>query len=243
MRGIYILGSVIVISLISFVGVIFISIKERFLERILHYLVSFAAGALLGGAFFHLLPESVGALEEKAFLLVAVSFLFFFVLEKFLHWRHCHLGHCEEHAFVYLNLLGDGVHNFLDGAVIAAAFLSSIFLGLTTTLAVIFHEIPQEIGDFSVLIYGGMKKTKALLLNFASASAAILGALGVYFFNHYISDLIPFFLPFAAGSFLYIAGTDLIPELHKKERPKESFFQFICLFLGLGLMWGLKFIF
>lgn len=236
----YILISVIFVSLLSLVGVIFIGLQEKKLRRILNFLVSFAAGALLGGAFFHLLPEAIEEIGEKTFLFTAISFLLFFALEKFLHWRHCHLGHCNEHAFVYLNLLGDGLHNFLDGASIAAAFLTNVPLGLSTTLAVIFHEIPQEIGDFSILLYGGMKKKKALFFNFISALTAVLGALMVWFFAEKISLSLPYFLPFAAGGFLYIAGTDIIPELHKKENLKDSLWQFFLLCLGLLLMGQLK---
>lgn len=240
MKEIYILISVILVSLISFVGLFFISLQEKLLNRILIWLVSFACGALLGSAFFHLLPEAVESIGEKTFLLTAISFLIFFVLEKFFYWRHCHLGHCDEHTFVYLNLLGDGVHNFLDGAIIAGAFLTNFSLGLSTTLAVIFHEIPQEIGDFSILIYGGMKKKKALVFNFLSALMAVLGALIVLFLAEKILSFLSWLLPLAAGGFLYIAGTDLIPELHKKENLKESIFQFILIFAGLLFMWLLK---
>ncbi|MGB9911332.1 MAG: ZIP family metal transporter [Microgenomates group bacterium] len=240
MKEIYIFASVILVSLISFLGIFFISLQEKFLNRLLVFLVSFACGALLGSAFFHLLPESIETIGEKTFLLTAISFLMFFILEKFLHWRHCHLGHCDEHAFVYLNLLGDSLHNFLDGAIIASAFLTNFSLGLSTTLAVIFHEIPQEIGDFSVLLYGGMKKKKALFFNFLSALTAVLGAVVVLFLAEKISSILFYFIPFAAGGFLYIAGTDLIPELHKKENLKDSISQFLLILTGLLLMWFLK---
>jgi len=233
---VYILISVFLVSLISFVGVLFITLKEKTLNKLLNFLVSFACGALLGSAFFHLLPEAVENLGEKSFTLVVVSFLIFFLLEKIFRWRHCHLGHCPTHAFAYLNLLGDGLHNFVDGAVIAAAFLANISLGISTTLAVILHEIPQEIGDFSILIYAGLEKKKALFLNFASALTAIFGALATYFFALQISYLVPFLLPFAAGGFIYIAATDIIPELHKKEDIKQSILEFFLILLGAALM-------
>ncbi|MDH5459819.1 MAG: ZIP family metal transporter, partial [Candidatus Bathyarchaeota archaeon] len=153
------LASVTIVSLISFVGIIFIGLKEKFLRRILTVLVSFASGTLLGGAFLHLLPEAetkVGA--EITFYYVIIGIVSFFAMEKFLYWRHCHEEECPVHMFVYLNLIGDGVHNFIDGMIIAATFMLSFDLGVTTTLAVIFHEIPQEIGDFGVLIYGGLSK-------------------------------------------------------------------------------------
>lgn len=236
----HILISVILVSLVSFVGVLFIALKEKTLNRLLNFLVSFACGALLGGAFLHLLPESVENLGEKSFTLVIVAFLAFFILEKVFRWRHCHLGHCPTHSFAYLNLLGDGLHNFVDGAVIAAAFLTDISLGISTTLAVILHEIPQEIGDFSILLYGGIEKKKALLFNFASAVTAVFGALATYFFAQQISNLIPFLLSFAAGGFIYIAATDIIPELHKKEDLKQSIFEFFLILLGIILMAFLK---
>jgi len=237
---IYILLSVILVSLVSFMGVLFIALKEKTINRILNFLVSFACGALLGGAFLHLLPESAENLGEKSFVFVIVAFLAFFILEKIFRWRHCHLGHCSTHSFAYLNLLGDGLHNFVDGAVIAAAFLTNISLGISTTLAVILHEIPQEIGDFSILLYGGIERKRALLFNFASAVTAIFGALAVYFFAGKVSGLIPFLLPFAAGGFIYIAATDIIPELHKKEDLKQSILEFFLILLGIALMGVLK---
>jgi zinc and cadmium transporter len=237
---VYILISVILVSLVSFVGVLFIALKEKTLNRLLNFLVSFACGALLGGAFLHLLPESVENLGEKSFSLVIVAFLTFFILERIFRWRHCHLGHCSTHSFGYLNLLGDGLHNFVDGAVIAAAFLTDISLGISTTLAVVLHEVPQEVGDFSILLYGGIEKKKALLFNFTSAATAIFGALATYFFAQQISDLIPLLLPFAAGGFIYIAATDIIPELHKKENLRQSLLEFFLILLGIALMGVLK---
>nr|MCK4930304.1 ZIP family metal transporter [Nanoarchaeota archaeon] len=166
-----------------------------------------------------------------------------FVLEKFLFWRHCHKEHCEVHTFTYLNLIGDGLHNFIDGAIIAASFLVDFSLGISTTLAVIFHEIPQEIGDFCILIYGGWERKKALIFNFISALMAVIGALAVYFFSNQISDLIPILLSFAAGGFIYIAASDLIPELHKEPNLKKSLVSFSFFLLGIVFMFLLKFLF
>lgn len=236
----FILLGVILVSLISFIGVFFLALKEEVLNKFLGTFISFACGSLLGGAFLHLLPESTGQLKESSFTLVIISFLLFFILEKFLCWRHCHEEDCEAHTFTYLNLIGDGIHNFIDGAIIAASFLTNIALGISTTLAVILHEIPQEIGDFSILIYGGWEKKKALIFNFISALTAVAGALGVYFFSKQVSSLVSFLLPFTAGGFIYIAGTDLIPELHKRRKISESMGQFISLTAGLVLMWLLK---
>ncbi|MEM3641857.1 MAG: ZIP family metal transporter, partial [Candidatus Bathyarchaeia archaeon] len=205
-----ILGSVITVSLISLVGIVFISLKENLLRRITMVLVGFASGTLLGGAFLHLLPEAIKENTEIAFYYVIIGIVSFFALEKFLYWRHCHEEECPIHMFAYLNLIGDGIHNFIDGMVIAATFMFSFSLGFTTTLAVIFHEIPQEIGDFGVLVYGGFNKRKALAYNFISALTAILGALATYFLVC-LQSLETLLLPFAAGGFIYIAATDLMP--------------------------------
>jgi len=233
----YILISVLAVSLISFIGVFFLALKKEILDKLLDLFISFACGSLLGGAFFHLLPESMDKLGNSTFVWVAIAFLMFFVLEKFFLWRHCHQQHCDVHAFSYLNLIGDGIHNFIDGTVIAAAFLTNLALGFSTTLAVIFHEIPQEIGDFSILIYGGWSRKKALIFNFLSALPAVVGALIIYFFSHQFLGYVAFLLPFAAGGFLYIAATDLIPQLHKKNTISKSILQFIALTSGLVLMW------
>ncbi len=234
----WILISVAVVSLISLVGIVFLAIKEKFLNKILTLLIALASGALLGGAFFHLLPESLELGIEKASLFVIFGILSFFILEKFLHWRHCHKKHCSIHPFNYAILFGDALHNFIDGLIIAAAYLINLNLGITTTIAVIMHEIPQEIGEFGVLVYGGFKKSKALFYNFLIALTAFFGALTGYFIGSAIN--VAFLLPFAAGGFIYIAATDLIPELHKKTRVSESLLQFIFIIIGLALMLVLK---
>jgi len=160
-------------------------------------------------------------------------------MEKFLYWRHCHEEKCPVHTFAYLNLIGDGIHNFIDGMLIAASFILSYDLGVATTLAVIFHEIPQEIGDFGVLIYGGFTKRKALAYNFVSALTAVAGALITYYLA-YIQGVEHFLVPFAAGGFIYIAATDLMPELHKKSHAIESIIQLSAILAGIGLMSALK---
>jgi zinc and cadmium transporter len=171
----YIILATIVVSLISFVGIITLTLKGQILNTILFVLIGLSAGTLMGGAFLHLLPEAVESSKEfnvpllDMFLFVLVGFILFFVIEKVLHWRHCHKGECEVHTFTYMNLIGDSIHNFIDGLIMAASFVASIPLGITTTIAISTHEIPQEIGDFGVLIYGGFKKYRALVLNFFTA--------------------------------------------------------------------------
>jgi zinc and cadmium transporter len=235
-----ILASVTVVSLVAFIGILFIGLKEAFLKRILMALIGFASGSLIGGAFIHLLPEALEEAGQATFYYVVVGIIFFFVMEKFLYWRHCHEGKCPVHVFAYLNLVGDGIHNFIDGMIIAASFILSYDLGFATTLAVIFHEIPQEIGDFGVLIYGGFGKRKALMYNFVSALTAVAGSLVTYYLALYIQGVEKFLIPFAAGGFIYIAATDLMPELHKRNQAKESLIQLVAILTGIGLMSAFK---
>ena len=206
-------------------------------------LVGFSCGALIGGAFIHLLPESLeetGQAHQAVLYYTIVGIIVFFIMEKFLYWRHCHEENCPIHTFVYLNLIGDGVHNFIDGMIIAGSFIISYSVGIATTFAVIFHEVPQEIGDFGVLVYGGLSKLKALAYNFVSALTAIVGSLVAYYSAAYIHGIDQFLVPFAAGGFIYIAATDLMPELHKKNQAKESVIQFFSVLAGIGLMSTLK---
>ena len=233
-----ILASVTAVSLVSFVGIFFIGLKEAILGRILMALVAFASGSLIGAVFFDLIPEAAES-GQAVWLNVVVGIVFFFIMEKFLYWRHCHDETCEVHSFAYLNLFGDGVHNFVDGVLIAASFLVSASLGFTTSLAVVFHEIPQELGDFGVLLYGGLGKKKALTYNFLSAITAIIGAVVTYFLASQLQGLAQLLVPFAAGGFLYIAATDLMPELHKRTQMKDSAIQLSTLLAGIALMFAI----
>ncbi len=242
MNGIwlYTLASVILVSMISLIGILALSIKESILKRILIVLVSFSAGALLGDAFIHLLPEIV---EEEGFVLeislyTLSGILVFFVLEKLIFWRHCHVLTSDEHihTFTYMNLIGDGIHNFIDGMIIAGSYMVNMSLGAATTIAVILHEVPQEIGDFSVLVYGGFTKSKALFYNLIAALGALIGAVLMLVIGSYISQLHVFLVPFTAGGFIYVAGTDLIPELQKEVRASVSVIQMISLVFGIGVM-------
>lgn len=240
---IYILLATIIVSLISLIGIIFIGIKQETFDKVIEYLVSFAIGGLLGGAFIHLLPESIelGNIAVCEFVLSGI--IIFFIIEKVFHWRHCHRGHCDVHAFAYLNLLGDSIHNFVDGLIIAGSFVVDIKLGIVTTMAVLIHEIPQEMGDYGILVYGGFSKVKALIFNLFSALTAIVGGIIGYYTSEKIEWLKYYLIPFTAGGFIYIALVDMIPELHKKNEGIKSAIQFLCIFMGLSLMWGLKLIF
>ena len=234
---IYIILASAVISLGALAGVLTLAINEAKLTRVLMLLVSLSAGAMMGGAFLHLLPEAVAVLpSQTAFTLVLAAFLGFFLIEKIMHWRHCHKVHCPTHTFGYLNLIGDAIHNFIDGLIIAAAFLTDIRLGLVTATAVALHEIPQEIGDFGVLLHGGFSKTRALMINFMSALVAVLGAIIALAADNYIENIQLFLVPIAIGGFIYIAGSDLIPELHKEFTLKSSFLQLISFIAGILVM-------
>jgi len=237
----YALTSVVVVSLISLIGIATLSIKIDRLRKILIYLISFSAGALIGDAFIHLLPEAVeesGGFSIMISLYVILGIVISFVIEKFIHWRHCHMPITTEHKhpFAWMNLFGDSIHNFIDGLIIGAAYLVSIPVGIATTTAVILHEIPQEIGDFGVLIHGGFSIKKALLLNFAVALTAILGTVAVLIFGAQSENLSLFLVPFAAGNFIYIASTDLIPELHKETVVSRSTLQLVWFILGVCVM-------
>ncbi|MEM3552784.1 MAG: ZIP family metal transporter [Candidatus Bathyarchaeia archaeon] len=240
----WIIGSVILVSFISLIGASTLIIKDKILNNILFSLVGFSAGALIGGAFLHLLPEALSQTNSiTIFLYVILGFTLFFILEKAFYWRHCHEGRCPIHTFTYLNLIGDGIHNFIDGLIIAASFVVDVSLGITTTIAVIIHEIPQELGDFGVLVYGGFSKFKALYWNFVSALTAVFGALFGYFFIIYVENITLPLIPFTAGGFLYIAASDLIPELHKQPELKKSILSFFLFLIGVTFMGFMKIVF
>lgn len=238
----YSIGSVLLVSLISLIGIFTLGIKQNRLKTILIYLISFSAGALFGDAFIHLLPEII----EEGFtimsgVLILAGILTFFILEKFVHWQHCHMPVCETHIhpFAYMNLVGDSLHNFIDGLVIAASYIVSFPVGIATTLAVLLHEIPQEIGDFGVMLHGGFSRIKALALNFLTALTAIIGVIIGLVLNNIVPNLKLIVLPIAIGGFIYIAGSDLIPELHKETNIKRSIIQIITFILGVLIMLSL----
>ncbi len=237
-----VMASTLFISLLSLLGIITLYFKTKQLDKLLYFIIAFAAGSLLGDAFLHLIPEAYVELQnETVFIYILVGFTLFFLIEKLLHWHHYHhTGKCHDHAAGELNLIGDAVHNLLDGLVIAASFQVSLAVGLASTVAVVLHEIPQEIGDFGILLYSGYTRTKALIYNFASALFAIIGALLGLVFLKESSVLI--FLPIIAGGFIYIAASDLVPELHKETNIKKSLFSLVFFSLGILVMYGLKFL-
>jgi len=241
---IYAFGSVIIVSLVYLVGIFFLSLKEENLKKSVGIFLSLAIGALLGDAFIHLIPETLEKFSNKtlAGLLIIIGIIIFLIIEKFLHWHHhendSELNHI--HPAGKLILFTDGFHNLIDGIIIGVSFLVSIPIGIATTLAVVLHEIPQEVGDFAVLIHSGYSKKRALLLNFLSALTAVIGVIIAFVFGSVAETFTLWILPIAAGGFIYIALADLIPELQKTTKIKYSVIQITTLLFGIFIMFLLK---
>jgi zinc and cadmium transporter len=233
--------SVGLVSIISLIGLVTLSIGKSLLQKVLLYLVSFAVGALFGDACIHLIPETFEKIRPPltGSLLLVGGILIFFVLEKFVRWRHCHVaneGHEHVHPVVAMNIVGNSAHNLIDGMLIGASYSVSIPIGIATTIAIILHEIPQEMGNFSILVHGGLPVKRALFLNFMTALAAFAGALISLFVGAQVETFTLWLLPITAGGFLYIAGSDLIPELHHELDARTSLGQLLAIILGVGVM-------
>jgi zinc and cadmium transporter len=243
-EALYGIGSVVLVSLFSLVGILLLLLQERILNYLVLLLVSFSSGSLFGDAFIHLLPETVArngfTIWVSIFTLSGIAGSF--VVEKFVHWRHVHSpAHGEVEVFAYMNLLGDAVHNFVDGVVIVSAYALDIRVGVATTIAILFHEIPQEMGDFGVLVHGGLSRKKALFFNFVTALTALIGALLTIVLINFAQQITVFLIPFSAGTFIYIAGSDLIPQLHKENDVRDSLLQLVFFTLGITVMFFLGF--
>ncbi|MBI5051419.1 ZIP family metal transporter [Candidatus Micrarchaeota archaeon] len=235
-----IIAATVLVSLVSVLGLFVLSFREKILHTTLFLLISLATGTLLGSAFLDLLPESLEKIDVKFGLVLTLSgIVVFFIIEKLIHWHHHHnhKHEKEEKPLAYLSLIGDGVHNFFDGAAIAASFMVDPQIGFTTTFAIILHEIPQEIGDFSLLIYSGFSKTKALVYNFLSGILSVAGALAFYYLSPLVEHSESLALAFTAGAFIYIAAADLVPEIHKEKEWKKSFLQLLTVLVGVTLIW------
>ncbi|MBW6440959.1 ZIP family metal transporter [Patescibacteria group bacterium] len=231
----YAILSVVLLSLLSLIGIFTISVKKELLNKVIPALVAFATGSLLGAAFFNILPEAIEKAGGSVMIYVLVGIMLFFILESYINWHHCHDESCETHyhPVTYLNLIGDAFHNFIDGALIAAAFLVSIPTGFMTAFAIAMHEIPQEIGDFAILVHGGFSRKKALIFNFLSSMTSFFGVFAVFLFAIKVEGLIPIILAIAGGGFIYIATADLIPEIHKATNKKIIVVQSLTLLLGV----------
>lgn len=213
-------------------------IKDAARSRLIPWLVSYAVGALLGVSMLALLPETLDSLPASTvFATLLVGILLFFVLEKLVLWRHCHTHDCEVHDGAVLPVvIGDAFHNFVDGAVIAAAVITSVPLGVSTAVAVAAHEIPQEVGDFAILLHAGYSRRQALMLNVLSAAASALGAVAAFLAFDVLPDMLPYFLVLAAASFLYVAMADLIPGLHRGRTDASSMRQIVLIAAGVATM-------
>lgn len=237
----WVILSTFLVSLISLIGVFTLSLRDQTLKKVVGFLVDLSIGVLMAAAFLDLIPDAIERFGLKGiFLYVLVGFFTFFLIEKLFRWRHCHEEDCPVHTFAYVNLLGETVHNFTDGLIIGASFIVDFHLGVATVLAVVSHEIPHEIGDFGILVYAGFKKTKALFFNFLTALSAIIGGIVGYYISTYTGAAANFLLPFAAGGFLYIAASDLIPEVIEERNIKKSLLSFTIAVLGILLIYVLK---
>lgn len=240
MITLYTLVSVLLISLVSFVGAAALILKRDLLSKSVFVLVSLAVGALLGDVFVHIIPEAYAELRDPTLisLLLIGGILLFFILEKVLHWHHHTSEHAEEHphAVGSIVLVGDGVHNFIDGLIIAASYMVSTEVGIATTIAVVLHEIPQEMGNFGVLVHAGYRTSKALWYNFLSALTSVAGAVVALVLGNVAEQFALWLLPITAGGFIYIALSDLIPELHKDMRLSQGIIQVAAIVLGVFSM-------
>jgi len=228
-------------SAIALVGSVTLLLSEAALSRILTPLVAFAAGSLLGGAFFHMLPAALREAPDDpvVFLWVTAGFGVFFALEQFLHWHHCQraVSDCKK-PLTYLILLGDGLHNFLGGLGVAGVFLIDVRLGVAAWLAAAAHEVPQELGDFGVLVHGGWEKGTALLLNLISGLAFLVGGLLAWAASARIE--VGFLVPFAAGNFIYIGASDLVPEVNKHRDIAANLVHLMSFLSGIALLWVIR---
>ena len=226
---------------IALVGSVTLILKEETLEAIILPLVAFAAGSLIGGAFFHMIPAGIAQFGNSTvfYVWILAGFSVFFTLEQLLSWRHCHrVGAERKRPLTYLVLIGDGLHNFIGGLAIAGTFIIDIRLGIMAWLAAAAHEIPQELGDFGVLVHGGWEKRKALVFNALSALSFLVGGLLAYALSFNID--ISFLIPFAAGNFIYIGASDLVPEVKEHERLDVNILNFLAFISGLALMLIIK---
>lgn len=232
-NGLLSIGSYILLSLVP--------LSDKHVGKVILFLMSLSGGVLLGTAFIHLLPEAAQYLApDVLFPTVLVSFLLFYVIEKLIHWRHCHDMECRIHTFGYMNLVGDAVHNIIDGIIIGATFVQSIPLGITSAVTILLHELPKEVSDFGVLLYAGFTRKKALFFNFLVGLGAVVGGVIGYFLAENVRWFVGYLLPFAAGGFLYIAASDLIPEMRKETARKKSALSFGVLLLGVGIAFTMK---
>ncbi len=234
---IWIITANVFVSLLSLSGIITLGLKQKLLDKLISYLVALAAGTMLGAALFHLVPESLEYLPARDVMRnIILAYVLFLFIEIVLRWRHCHKAHCEVHSFAYMNLLGDALHNFIDGLVIGATFTTNIQLGIMTSFAIALHELPQEIGDFGVLVHFGFNMKKALIMNLMTALTAVLGGIIAFFLSSQSESIALNLLPFASGGFIYIAASDLIPYVKEEENIQKSILYILIIIMGILLI-------
>lgn len=238
----WIVAGGVAMTAIALVGSVTLLLRAETLQRLLLPMVAFAAGALLGGAVLHMLPAAIDAmgLRPPVLLWFLAGFTLFFAIEQFLHWHHGHRGIAgiAPRPLTYLVLIGDGLHNFLGGLAVATAFITDVRLGVSTWVAAAAHEVPQELGDFAILVHGGWKRERALLYNVISGSTFLVGGLVAYIASAHIE--VSFLLPFAAGNFAYIAASDLIPEVKHNHGVRDNAVHLAALVSGIALLYGLS---
>ncbi len=239
----WIVGSIVLVGATSLSGITLLTFRTHILDKAMLGLIGFSTGAMLGDVFLHMVPEMIeelGAGNTIWYILLG-GILASFILEKYIHWHHCHVVDCKDHTHPIgtMNIVGDMMHNALDGILIAGSYLVSIEVGIATTIAVLVHEIPQEISDTGILLYSGFSRKKAILFNALTGIAAIAGGVIVLLFQAQLPAVGMYLLPFAAGNFLYIAGSDLIPELHKETGIRKSTVQLFSIILGIAFMTAL----
>jgi zinc and cadmium transporter len=237
----WIIGSGVLMSTIALVGAVTIALGERTRERLILPLVAFSAGSLLGGAFLHMIPEAIERSDEdpSVYLWVLIGFTAFFALEQFLHWHHWHEDALEHKSpLTHLMVIGDSLHNFLGGVAVAGAFIVEVPLGITTWIVAAAHEVPQELGKYGVLLHGGWSKGKALLVSVASSLTFLVG--GTFAYAVSVQVDVSFLVPFAAGNFLYIAASDLVPEVNKHHRIGINVLHFVSFAAGIALLMAIK---
>jgi len=233
----------LVVSAVSLVSIFFILYEKKISTKTMNGLVAFASGILLAVVFLELLPEvfeKYTVEPHQIFLVILLSIISFYIIERLIHWHHCHGHKCSSETRVhvaYTNLIGDGIHNAIDGVLIGASFLVSPEIGVATTIAVLAHEIPQEISDASVLLYAGFSKFKIILSNFIFSLTALLGAVLAYFFANQVDNFLPILIAIASGNFIYLSLADLIPELHREHDTKTSFIHSLWLIIGVAVFW------
>jgi zinc and cadmium transporter len=235
--------SVIVVSVLSLIGISLFSLSHKAFHEIVSGLVALAVGALFGDAFLHLLPDAYqgNGSHSQASLFIIAGILLFFALENFLHWRHQHSDEHEKiHPYGYLNIIADMTHNFIDGLIIGASYLVGMKLGVATSLAVMFHEIPHEFSNFGILVRSGFTKRRALFLNFLTALTALAGGVIAWWVGGRMEGFIQVLIPLTAGGFIYIAGSDLVPQLHQDVKTLRALVQFLAILAGVGIMYLVK---